>query len=529
VKAGLLVGGVLLIYAAVNRWVLGRLPWDSAAITVGAIAAVVLAVLATLIRRCSLLETAAILDRLGGTHDRFVTALTFAETCRGGLRPSPISGDEASAAQRPPLKPAAAMRALAIAECTRYIHARKFHDLIRVRLPREAVCLVVPALALVALQWEARETFAIRDAEKTTARASVEDTARRLEQLARETAKAGDQDKADELKKLAEQLQRSAEQLRANAINPEDTQKSTLREISALEQMVQDLQKSPKAMTPEEKQALAKALAQNKATQEAASALAAGDAAKAAEELEKAMQKLADRKDEATSEEVQQAIEKAMKELAQQKKLSEAMQQLAQEMKAREAQKGGGNPSEAAKELAQMLRQMAQGKSGQRSGNSGEQSLQSLMAALENMKAGEGQNQQSGEQPQSGQQSGSVSIQSFAQNTPSGQSDGGDPRQPSGHPGSEHDTGTTDSPFGKEQNPLGKEQRHEQLAGQAAEGESLQQSLLSAGDNSKSNRRYKALYEAMAPAAQDAVLQENIPLGSRFFIKRYFEAIRPKE
>jgi hypothetical protein len=33
----------------------------------------------------------------------------------------------------------------------------------------------------------------------------------------------------------------------------------------------------------------------------------------------------------------------------------------------------------------------------------------------------------------------------------------------------------------------------------------------------------------MAPAAEDAVQQENIPLGSRLLIKRYFEAIRPKE
>ena len=49
------------------------------------------------------------------------------------------------------------------------------------------------------------------------------------------------------------------------------------------------------------------------------------------------------------------------------------------------------------------------------------------------------------------------------------------------------------------------------------------------GDNSRSSRRYKELYEAMAPAAQDAVVQENIPLGSRFLIKRYFESIRPPE
>ena len=47
--------------------------------------------------------------------------------------------------------------------------------------------------------------------------------------------------------------------------------------------------------------------------------------------------------------------------------------------------------------------------------------------------------------------------------------------------------------------------------------------------SSKSSRRYKEIYDAMAPAAEDAAQQENIPLGSRFFIRRYFESIRPKE
>ena len=105
----------------------------------------------------------------------------------------------------------------------------------------------------------------------------------------------------------------------------------------------------------------------------------------------------------------------------------------------------------------------------------------------------------------------------------------GDNLPPSGQAGSERDTGTTDTPFGKDVNAAGKDAKAQQLAGRQGEGESLQQSLTSAGDHSKSNRGYKDLYEAMAPAAQDAVLQENIPLGSRFFIKRYFEAIRPQE
>jgi hypothetical protein len=112
---------------------------------------------------------------------------------------------------------------------------------------------------------------------------------------------------------------------------------------------------------------------------------------------------------------------------------------------------------------------------------------------------------------------------------PNGSPEPGDPSLPSGRPGGEHDLGTTDSPFGKTQNEAGKEAKKQQLDGRQGEGESLQQSLQSAGDHSKSNRGYKNLYEAMAPAAQDAVLQENIPLGSRFLIKRYFESIRPQE
>jgi hypothetical protein len=503
VKAGLLAGAALLVFAAFNRWALGRLPWDAPGTSYAIAGAFVLALLATLARRRSLTETAGILDRLGGTRDRFLTALTF------------------SAA--PESEP---MQALALKECTEYVRAGKFSEHIRVRLPRETLWLLVPVVALALLQWEARHTFAARDADQAAARAAVEGTAKRLEQLARETAKASEQNKADELKKLAEQLQHSAEQLRANATNPEDAGKSALRELSALEQMVQEMQKSPAALTPEEVQALAKALAETEATKEAAAALAAGDPAKAAEELEKEMQKLAGQKDDNTPEEVRKALEEAIKQLAQEKQLSEAMQKLAQQLQNSDA-KQGGNSSEAAKQLAQMLRQMAQGKSGQQSGGQqSEQTLANLLAALQNMKVGEGQQS---EQPQSGQPSGGVKMQSFAQSNPNAPPSPGDPGLPSGQPGGEHDVGTTDSALGKEQNPAGKDGQRQQLAGREGDGESLQQSLLSAGDHSKSNRRYKDLYEALAPAAQDAVLQENIPLGSRFLIKRYFESIRPQE
>jgi hypothetical protein len=503
-RTGFLAGVVLLVLGAFNRWVLGRMPWNAQAAGTAAGLACVVAVLVVIARRQSLVQIAGAIDRLGATRDRFLTALTFSR------EPS----DEA-------------MRGIAVRECVQFVRGGKFNRLIPVRVPREAAWLLVPVVALALLQWEAREAFAARQAETAAARASVEDTAKKLEELARQTAKANEQAKSEELKKLAEQLQRSAEQLRANATNPDEAGKSSLRELSALEQLVQEMQKSPTAVTAEEMQALANALKENDATKDAASAMTAGDLAKAAEELEKAMQKLVEQKDERTSEEIKKALEDAVRQLAEKKQQSEAMQKLAQEL--RRAAGQGGNSSEAAKKLAQMLRQMAQGKSGQsQAGQQNEQALKNLLSALQNMKFGESQ-AKSGGPPQPGQTPGSVVMESFPKNASNGMPSVGDPQRPSGQPGSERDTGTTDSPFGKDRNDAGKNAQAQQIAGRQGEGENLQQSLTSAGDNSKSNRGYKELYEAMAPAAQEAVLQENIPLGSRFFIKRYFEAIRPQE
>ena len=505
-RAGLLAGAGLLVVGAINRGFLGRLPFDLRVTAIAVGAAVVAAVFMTIAGRRGLAEVAGVIDRLGGTRDRFLTALQF-------------SG---KSTEEP-------MRGIALQECVRFVQGGNFSRLIPVRMPREFLYWLVPVVALALLQWEARDTFATRDAQASAARASVEDTAKKLEALARQATKDAEATKSDELKKLAEQLQRGAEQLRANATTPEDGAKAALRELSALEQLVQEMQKSPGALTPEEMKALAKALEENPATKDAAAAMEKGDAAKAAEELEKAMKQLADQKDERTPEEIKKTLEDAIKRLAEQKQLSEALQKLAQQMQRSAAEKGGDS-SEAAKQLAQMLRQMAQGKSGQMKGGQqqqGAQAMQNLLSALQNMKFGDGQGQP-GSEPQPSQTPGAVMMQNFAKEGQGAMPGSGDNLPPSGQAGSDHDTGTTDNPFG-EKNAAGKEAKAEQLTGRQGEGESLQQSLTSAGDHSKSHRGYKDLYNAMAPAAQDAVLQENIPLGSRFFIKRYFEAIRPQE
>jgi hypothetical protein len=128
-----------------------------------------------------------------------------------------------------------------------------------------------------------------------------------------------------------------------------------------------------------------------------------------------------------------------------------------------------------------------------------------------------------GEAPQHG-----VMSLSFA-NPPNGDSPLNEmPGIPSGQPGSEYDKGTTASPLGSVKN-VDAPGKAVHLSGTLGEGESLSEMILTHDDNSRSSQRYREIYNAMAPAAESAVLQEDIPLGSRFYVRRYFESIRPEE
>ena len=495
----LAAGGALVLVGAWRRWQLAVEPWDEKLALIAGLVTCGAACLWTMVRVPALERVARWLDRAGGTRDRFLTALDFSQE-----------------------ESAPGLRTLAVRECTSFIERTDFSSHARLRRPSRLGWLVVPVIALALLQWEARMTFEQRRLRTAAAREAVEDSARQLEELARKTEQTNEDGKSEELRKLAEEMRQRAERLRAEAKDPADAEKAALREISELEKLVREMQKQPAAS--QEMQELAKALRQNEKTRAAAEAMQGGDLAKAAEELEKSLRELAASKDERTPEAVKQALEDALKHLAERQKLSDQMQQLSQQMKQ------GADGGKAMQKLAEALRKMGGGKEQKIPPSPGgrpltEQEMKALLAALQNMKAGEGQEapQGKGEQGQ-----GLATMESFG--PPNGDKPGqqGDPLKPSGKPGSENDKGTTDAPFG-EANEAGKKANAQQLAGRLGEGETLQQFLPSAGDASRSNRRYKDLYQAMAPAAEDAVLQENIPLGSRFFIKRYFESIRPKE
>jgi chemotaxis protein histidine kinase CheA len=485
----LFAGMALVVIAAARRWLLhaNPLPIQWAAYAAGA--AVLFALMAAIARRIDLHAVAECVDRLGETRDRFLSALTFS-------------------------KAETDFQELARNECRTFLRRKKLERLVRLRLPGVVLWLAVPAIAILLMQWEWQLAADARRAAAEAAQRETEPTANRLEQLAKEIEKTNDPEREAELKKLAEQLRKSAERLRAQDNGAEEAAKAALRELSSLEQMLAQMQKPPASASPEEMKELAKALEKNDATKDAAQAMKEGKLAEAGNKLEDAA------KQELTKQEAEKALKDALDRLASQRALSEALQQLAKQLQ----QSGGGQSSDALQKLAQMLKQMGSTEGGKGGKPMTEQMLKDLLAAIEGMKFGENKNP-SGNPQAPGDGDGKITIQAF------GKPDGGAPDSPSqipaGRPGSERDLGTTETPFGKTAAERRDEGDESAAKGRLGEGESLSQLLPTAGDTSKPQRRYKELYEAMAPAAEEAVVQENIPLGSRFFIKRYFESIRP--
>lgn len=494
-RAALLGCGALVLVAAARRWAPQFGSWDLRLIACAGAGLLFLAMLAAFVRRPSLPTVAALLDRQGATRDRFVTAVALAG-----------AGSE--------------MSALALRECERFLREADLCFAPRLRWPRELTYLLVPLVALAMLQWETTRSVRSQKEELAATRTVVESTAARFEEMARQLERVEEEDQAEELKKIAEQLQRGAERLRTTATNPAEAVKAALRELSALEQLVQEMQQAPAPGALEERSALASALEENDATRDAAAALQAGDLEKAARELEKAMQQLAQQNAERTAAQIEQALARTLQQLAARPQTSAALKQVAGQLSPRPGQQ----PGEASRKLAQALRQMQQNPRDR----SKSKAAQQVLAALQEMKFGD-KGEARGMKPGEGEPTGAIAVQAFATPGSSASPGEGDPQQASAQPNTTPDRSTTDHPFGNEAVDFPGETQKRQLAGRLSEGESLPQLAPTAGDASKSNRRYKELYEAMAPAAQDAVLQENIPLGSRFLIQRYFESIRPKD
>ena len=110
-----------------------------------------------LLRRPTLRRVAEIVDSLGDTRDRLITALDFSEMERPGD-----------------------MELLAMRETGDFARARNFRPLLPIRPPEELRWLVVPLAALAILWWDGLRAAAERDARIASATAEVAGTVAQL-------------------------------------------------------------------------------------------------------------------------------------------------------------------------------------------------------------------------------------------------------------------------------------------------------------------------------------------------------------
>ena len=65
--------------------------------------------------------------------------------------------------------------------------------------------------------------------------------------------------------------------------------------------------------------------------------------------------------------------------------------------------------------------------------------------------------------------------------------------------------------------------------GQSGNGPSRSQTILGASDKGFSSRDYHKVYDDYSAVVEDVMSQEGVPPGYRYYVKRYFQLIRPRE
>ena len=69
----------------------------------------------------------------------------------------------------------------------------------------------------------------------------------------------------------------------------------------------------------------------------------------------------------------------------------------------------------------------------------------------------------------------------------------------------------------------------EKITGVQGEGASTVQTSKASAEGQQSAISYKEAYTQYQKLSEDALIQEQIPLGYKFYVKRYFESIKPRD
>jgi hypothetical protein len=102
-----------------------------------------------------------------------------------------------------------------------------------------------------------------------------------------------------------------------------------------------------------------------------------------------------------------------------------------------------------------------------------------------------------------------------------GQSQG---NEPGGGIGTSHDPTTLDDPTR-----LQGTRRNMRVEGEASEGPSRSEVILGAADRGFASTPYRDVYTDYEDHAEEVLERDEIPSGYRFYVRRYFQLIRPRE
>jgi hypothetical protein len=263
-------------------------------------------------------------------------------------------------------------------------------------------------------------------------------------------------------------------------------------------------------LTAAELQALLNALAENDSTRSIAQLLRENKNKEAADELEKLAERIRDHA-EKTLRELAESLQDSLSRLTETER-SEAMRQLQQEL-TDASSANSGEMQKLLQELAQMARQgkLKRADPSARVSERLVRSIEDLKNALRN---------------------GSLRFSPRAEpDSPTQFSNFGrdlDQRPgATGKPGD--DKVAAELRNQKPVDPLENSGQAKKLPGVVGQGELSVDIVSSMVATGKATREYKQLFDAVMPANEEAIQQEDIPVESRDYIKRYFERIRPKD
>jgi hypothetical protein len=108
-----------------------------------------------------------------------------------------------------------------------------------------------------------------------------------------------------------------------------------------------------------------------------------------------------------------------------------------------------------------------------------------------------------------------------------GQQPGQGPDSPQGQPGNGIGTSTDPNLMGRATK-LAARHKAEMLRGRDAKGPTRSEVILGAADKGFSSQHYRRVFTDYTQIIEETLKQEDVPLGYKYFVKRYFQLIKPR-